>query len=85
VSGQNHAPRPHDASRPNANAIMVSVSPILVDRQTAAAMMGMSLSTFDETVRPELRVVYVGKLRLIPVRELERWSERNAIRRGGDR
>lgn len=48
----------------------------------AAAVLGISRRTFDDLVMPELRVVYVGSRRLIPVRELEKWVDASAIRAG---
>jgi len=38
----------------------------------------MSVNSFERHVQPELRIVRRGKLRLIPVREIERWLETNA-------
>jgi hypothetical protein len=46
----------------------------------AAEAIGLGRSAFYANVLPELRVVYVGRARLIPVRELERWLEKEAIR-----
>ena len=47
-------------------------------RAEAAGSLGMSLNSFERHVQPELKLVRRGKLRLVPVRELERWVERNA-------
>lgn len=44
----------------------------------AAAALSISRDAFDEHVLPELRVVRRGRLVLVPVRELERWLERQA-------
>ena len=44
----------------------------------AAAAIGMSVDSFDRHVRPELRLIRRGRLVLVPVAELERWTERNA-------
>jgi hypothetical protein len=41
---------------------------------------GVSVDFFDEHVRPELRVVRRGRRVLVPVRELERWLDREACR-----
>lgn len=38
----------------------------------------MSINSFERHVQPELRLVRRGKLRLIPVREIERWLEDNS-------
>jgi hypothetical protein len=46
----------------------------------AAASLGLGRSAFYERVMPELRCVTVGRARLVPVVELERWCEREARR-----
>jgi hypothetical protein len=53
--------------------------PIAVSRETAASMLGeMSVDSFERYVQPHLRLVRCGRLRLIPVTELERWVAENA-------
>jgi hypothetical protein len=54
------------------------VSPIALSPEQAAASLGMSRASFDRYVRPEVRVVRRGSLILVPVRELEKWVDRNA-------
>jgi excisionase family DNA binding protein len=49
-------------------------------RAEAAEALGMSLDTFERHVQDELRIVRRGRLRLIPVAELERWLAQNAAR-----
>jgi excisionase family DNA binding protein len=46
----------------------------------AAALLGVSRSFFFEHVLPELRVVRVGRRRLVARRELERWLDENGAR-----
>lgn len=46
----------------------------------AAAALGMGLTSFKKYVQPQLRIVRRGKLRVIPVSEVERWAEENAER-----
>jgi hypothetical protein len=53
-------------------------SRLAVSRAEAAARLGMSLSSFERYVIPEIKVVRRGSLVLVPVRELERWVELNA-------
>jgi excisionase family DNA binding protein len=48
--------------------------------EEAAAAIGVSRSFFFEHVIGELRVVRVGRRRLVPVAEIERWLEREASR-----
>jgi hypothetical protein len=40
----------------------------------------MSIDSFERYVQPELRLVRRGKLRLVPVAEIERWLAANASR-----
>lgn len=54
---------------------MMMAQPVCVDRKTAAKMLGMSLSHFERHVQPDLRLIYSGRLRLVPVYELERWAK----------
>jgi hypothetical protein len=49
-------------------------------REEAAASLGMGLTSFKLHVQPHVRIIRRGKLRVIPVRELERWTEENAER-----
>lgn len=46
----------------------------------AAVALGVSVDTLERHVMGDLRVVRRGRLVLIPVRELERWLDRNAAR-----
>ena len=46
----------------------------------AAASIGVGRSFFYKHVLPDLRVVRIGRKRLIPVRELEDWTAREAAR-----
>lgn len=46
----------------------------------AAAAIGVSRDTFDRHIRHELRVVRRGRCLIVPIRELERWLEREAAR-----
>jgi hypothetical protein len=55
-----------------------NVPRVALSRQEAAAALGMSLDSFERHVQPELKLIRRGKLRLIPVVELERWAIENA-------
>jgi excisionase family DNA binding protein len=46
----------------------------------AARLLGVSRDFFDRHIRGELRVIYRGRLVLIPVRELELWLAQSAQR-----
>jgi hypothetical protein len=51
---------------------------IALTREEAAAALGLSLASWDRYVQPHVRMIRRGKLRLVPVRELERWAAANA-------
>ena len=51
---------------------------LALTRQEAAEALGMGVTSFEQYVQPHIRAVRQGKLRLFPVRELERWLEENA-------
>lgn len=53
---------------------------LALTREEAAASIGMGLDSFERHVQPTVRLVRLGRLRLIPVRELERWLDENASR-----
>ena len=51
---------------------------VALTREEAAASLGVSLSHFERHIQPELRLIYSGSTRLVPLRELERWADRAA-------
>ncbi len=51
---------------------------LALTREEAAAAIGMSLDSFERHVQPTLRLVRLGKMRLVPVQELERWLSEQA-------
>jgi len=54
---------------------------LLVSRREAAALLSMSIDSFERHVQPQLRLVRCSaKLRLVPVAELQRWIDANAGR-----
>jgi hypothetical protein len=55
--------------------VSITAIAVAVDRETAAAMLGMSLTSFEGQVQPEIKLIRRGRLRLVPVKELERWVE----------
>jgi len=58
----------------------MAVPRIALTRAEAAASLGLSLNSFERHVQPDLPVVRRGKIRLVPVAELERWVKANAAR-----
>lgn len=57
-----------------------TVPRLALTRTEAAEAIGMSLDSFERHVQPELRLVRRGKLRLVPVSELQKWLDRRAER-----
>ena len=51
---------------------------LALTREEAAEALGIGLTTFKEQVQPALRIVRRGKVRMIPIAELERWLDENA-------
>ena len=51
---------------------------LLLTRAEAAALLSMSLDHFERHVQPYVRLVRCGRLRLVPVAELERWAREKA-------
>ncbi|MFL5910102.1 MAG: hypothetical protein ACJ768_05975 [Gaiellaceae bacterium] len=47
-------------------------------REEAAEALGISLDSFERYVQPHIRMVREGKLRIVPIRELERWLDEHA-------
>jgi hypothetical protein len=62
----------------NARGFHASAQRLAMTRVEAARALGVSINSFERHVQPELKIVRRGKLRLIPVREIERWLEENA-------
>jgi len=53
---------------------------LALSREEAAAALGMSLDSFERHVQPTIRLVRLGRMRLVPVGELQRWLDENAAR-----
>lgn len=51
---------------------------VTLTKPEAAAALGISVDSFERHVQPELRVIRRGRMRLVPLRELERWAAENA-------
>lgn len=58
--------------------VVITCPAVAVRREQAAQALGMSLDSFERYVQPELKLIRRGKLRLVPVAELERWTRENA-------
>ena len=74
----------HGAQRTEATSTRVAAPAnaprLALTRAEAARALGMSLDSFERYVQLELRLVRRGKLRLVPVAEIERWLAENASR-----
>lgn len=55
-----------------------AIQRLALTKPEAAAALGISVDSFERHVQPELRVIRRGRMRLIPCRELERWTTENA-------
>jgi hypothetical protein len=72
----------HPASRGTATEIrVVEVEQLAVRSERAAELLSMSDDFFRKHVLPHIAVVYVGRLRLVPIKALAAWLEDNAVRR----
>ena len=47
-------------------------------RTQAAESLSVSLDTFERYIQPQLRIVRLGRTRIVPQHELERWVKENA-------
>ena len=53
---------------------------ICLGREEAAASLGIGLDSFERHVQPHIRMIRRGRLRLVPISELQRWAEQAAER-----
>jgi hypothetical protein len=59
---------------------LAPVPRVALTREQAAAAIGMSLDSFERHVQPTIRLVRLGRMRLVPIHELERWLAEHAER-----
>jgi hypothetical protein len=57
---------------------LAPVPRMALTREEAAASLSMSLDSFERHVQPTLRLIRVGRMRLVPVTELARWCDQHA-------
>ena len=62
---------------------VVEVDQLAVRPERAAELLSMSDDFFRKHVLPHIAVVYVGRLRLVPIKALAGWLQDNAVRRVG--
>jgi hypothetical protein len=53
---------------------------LALTREEAAAALGMSVDSFERHVQPTIRLVRLGRMRLVPIREIELWLDEHAER-----
>jgi hypothetical protein len=53
---------------------------LALTREDAAAALGMSIDSFERHVQPTIRLVRLGRMRLVPIREIDRWLDEHAAR-----
>ncbi len=51
---------------------------LALTRAEAAASLAMSLDSFERYCQPHMRLVRIGRMRLVPVTELDRWLRQHA-------
>jgi excisionase family DNA binding protein len=57
---------------------------LTLSKAEAAAALGVSVDFFEDHVMHDLRIVRIGRRRLVPIQELVRWLDDNASRALGD-
>lgn len=57
---------------------------LALTRAEAAEALGMSVDSFERYVQAEVRLIRRGRIRLVPIGELERWLVENAERPMGE-
>ena len=53
---------------------------VAMSRHEAAASLGIGIDSFERHVQPHLRMIRRGRLRLVPISELQRWADAAAER-----
>jgi hypothetical protein len=61
------------------------ITRLALSRAEAAAALGVSIDHFERHIQPHLHIVYAGKRRLIPTKELERYLAEHATNIAPDR
>jgi hypothetical protein len=55
--------------------ITAPIPRVALTRSEAAAALAMSVDSFERWVQPHVRVIRLGRMVLVPVRELERFAD----------
>ena len=68
-------------SAPGDSTVLIGAVPrVALTREEAAASLGMSLDSFERYVQPSLSMIRCGRMRLVPLNELQRWASEAAER-----
>jgi len=65
-------------TRPTPPVAGPSTPALALTVEQAAAALSVSYDTFHESIEPELAIVRLGRRKLIPVAELQRWLVEHA-------
>lgn len=74
----------HAAPSAEADPRAKDARPLAVRREEAARMLGIGIDSLDEHVLPEIQIVRLNRMVLVPVEELRGWVARRAARVGAD-
>lgn len=72
--------QPALAAKAQLAVIATGVPRFALTREEAAQSIGMSVDSFERYVQPDLKLVRRGKIRLVPVTEIQRWLDENSER-----
>jgi hypothetical protein len=70
--------RPAAAVAAQKDRAVAPVPRLALDVQEACAALGVSWDTWREHVEPDVRIVRLGRRKVVPVAELERWLAEHA-------
>jgi hypothetical protein len=68
------------AIEPRIGGLPRGVPRLALTRLEAAISLGISVDSFERYVQPHLKLIRRGKLRLVPIAELQRWVDESATR-----
>jgi len=68
------------SAKPSPMGVGPSTPALALTVEQAAAALSVGYDVFHRSIEPRLRIVRLGRRKLIPVAELERWLAENAER-----
>jgi hypothetical protein len=66
------------AARDDDASNIAPIPRIALTREEAAAALGIGLDSFERYVQPHVRLIRWGRIRLVPVSELQRFADQAA-------